>query len=220
MQRNDITVILDRSSSMQSCIEPTINSFNKFLKEQANTKGVQETVWSLVLFDSPDFEDGYKVIYSQIPEKELPELNKNTYIPRGSTALLHAIGKTIDDTGSRLHATPPESRPDKVLIIIITDGLENTPNGYTRKQVFDMIGHQREKYNWTFMFLGAEQKAIAVAATYNIPSGSSCTYSVKTSGSIATAFAGINRSTQKWKTGTTEDNLFTLEEQKEIENAK
>ena len=80
-----------------------------------------------------------------------------TFQPRGTTALLDAIGRTIDETGARLGALPESERPDRVLMVIITDGLENASSHYKRSQIFKMISAQRDVYKWTFLFIAANR---------------------------------------------------------------
>ena len=84
------------------------------------------------------------------------------------TALLDAIGRTIDDLGKRLAALPEEQRPGQVIVAIFTDGLENASQNYTGEKINKMIRHQREVYGWEFLFLAANQDAIATAARMGI----------------------------------------------------
>ena len=84
----------------------------------------------------------------------------DTFQPRGTTALLDAIGRTIDATGDRLCGLPEAERPDRVLIVIVTDGLENASTDYTRARVFDLITTQHDVYRWSFLFMAANQDAI------------------------------------------------------------
>lgn len=113
----DVTVILDRSGSMESIATDVIGSFNVFLATQQRLPG--ECRLSLVQFD-----DEYEVVYAGVPIGEAPRMTDRTFVPRGMTALLDAIGRTIDATGRRLAALPEAERPGTVLVAIITDGLE------------------------------------------------------------------------------------------------
>jgi len=99
-----------------------------------------------------------------------------TYAPDGSTALLDAIGRTIDETGARLAAMSEADRPGKVIIAILTDGEENSSGTFTWAQISDMIRHQQDVYKWEFLFLGANQDAIATAARMNISRNSSANF--------------------------------------------
>jgi hypothetical protein len=99
-----------------------------------------------------------------------------TYAPDGGTALLDAIGRTIDETGARLAAMPEAERPGKVIIAILTDGEENSSRTFTWAQISDKIRHQQEVYKWEFLFLGANQDAIATAARIHIGRHNSATF--------------------------------------------
>ncbi len=171
-----IAVVLDRSGSMESIRESTIEGFNEFLQGQKAVPG--EATLTLVQFDNE-----YQVHHDATPLAGVPPLNDGTYVPRGSTALLDAIGRTINTLGARLAATPERDRPSRVLFTIITDGMENASQEFSREKIFDMITHQRERYGWQFMFLAANQDAIASgrdmgidpahAAKFNATAGSS-----------------------------------------------
>ena len=165
----EIAFILDRSGSMESCREAAMNGFNLFLHKQQQTEGLAKL--TLVLFD-----DEYLVPINALPVAEVIALNHDTYLPRGSTALLDAIGRTIDDLGARLAAMPEQDRPGQVIVAILTDGLENSSQTYTWQQIARAIKQQTEQYRWTFLFLGANQDAIATAAQMNIAAANAATY--------------------------------------------
>lgn len=165
----EIAYILDRSGSMGCLKETAISSFNEFLKEQKAEPG--EATFTLVLFD-----DEYLLHADAVPIGEVVELDASTYVPRSMTALMDAIGRTIDNVGKRLAAMKEEDRPGKVLIAIFTDGHENASSDYTLKKISEMIKHQQEKYSWEFFFLGANQDAIASAARMNIHAYNSSTF--------------------------------------------
>jgi len=170
---SEIAFILDRSGSMQALQEQAISGFNHFLSDQLNHPG--EARLTLVLFD-----DEYLVPVESKPLHEVAPLNANTYVPRNCTALLDAIGRTIDTIGLRLANTPEADRPGQVIVAILTDGLENASTQYTWKDVASRIQHQREKYNWQFLFLGANQDAIATAAQMNIEAANAATIQCST----------------------------------------
>ena len=165
----EIAFILDRSGSMDVCRDAAIAGFNLFLDEQQRTEGLAKL--TLVLFD-----DEYLVPINALPVAEVIALNQDTYIPRGSTALLDAIGRTVDDLGARLAAMPEKDRPAQVIVAILTDGLENSSQTCTWKQIARVIKHQTEQYKWTFLFLGANQDAIATAAQMNIAAANASSY--------------------------------------------
>src|SRR6476620_7328202 len=124
----DVTVILDRSGSMEAIASDVIGGFNQFLAEQQRHPG--DCRLTLVQFD-----DRYEVLYLARPIADAARLTADTFEPRGSTALLDAIGRTIDATGARLAALPEAERPNRVLLAIVTDGQENASVHYTRDRV-------------------------------------------------------------------------------------
>ena len=156
-----VACVIDRSGSMSSVCSDAIGGFNTFLEEQK--KGPGEAVLTLVLFDHE-----YLVVHDAVPVASVAPLDETTYVPRGNTALLDAIGRTIDDLGARLAAMPEEERPGGVIVAILTDGHENSSLEYTRRRVAEMIEHQRTVYNWSFVFLAADQDAIDTAEKLNI----------------------------------------------------
>ena len=111
------------------------------------------------------------------PLDAVPELTQDRFVPRGGTALYDAQGKTIVALGEELAAMPESERPSKVIIMTLTDGMENSSKEYTLAMISTLIKEQREKYNWDFVFLGANQDAVKTAGTMNIPMGSAITYS-------------------------------------------
>lgn len=174
----EIAFILDRSGSMESCQAAAIEGFNRFLDEQQKAEGLAKL--TLVLFD-----DEYLVPAQSLPVAEVLPLNNDTYVPRNSTALLDAIGRTIDELGNHFAALPEPDRPAQVIVAILTDGLENASEKYTWKQVARLIKQQTEQYRWTFLFLGANQDAIATAAQLSIAAANSANYVADAAGSRA-----------------------------------
>ncbi len=165
----EIAFVLDRSGSMNICRDAAIEGFNRFLKEQQQVEGLAKL--TLVLFD-----DEYLVPVNALPVAEVVPLDEETYVPRGSTALLDAIGRTIKELGTRLAALPESDRPAQVIVAILTDGEENSSHNYTWHQLAAAIKRQTEEYRWTFLFLGANQDAIATAAQMNIAAANAASY--------------------------------------------
>ena len=128
----DLTIVLDRSGSMASCAAATIAGFNSFLKEQQAVPG--KATLSLHQFDHR-----YETVYAGIPVTEAVQLTEDTFVPRGNTRLLDAIGRTIDATIKRHEALAEDQRPGRVLIAVITDGGANTSSKYSAAQVSERI---------------------------------------------------------------------------------
>ncbi|RIW27807.1 VWA domain-containing protein [Bacillus salacetis] len=143
----EVVFLLDRSGSMAGLEEDTIGGFNGFVKRQSELEG--KTLVTTVLFD-----DRYELLW-QGAEAEEVNLTEEEYYVRGCTALLDAVGKTIVEVGQRLARTPEDSRPGSVIFAITTDGMENASREFTYEKIKKMIQHQREKYNWEFIFMGA-----------------------------------------------------------------
>ena len=174
----EIIYILDRSGSMHNLTADTIGGYNSMIEKQKNEPG--EAYVTTVLFD-----DGYELLHDHVNIKEIQPITNKEYYAKGCTALLDAVGKTINSIGSRLSATPEEERPEKVILVIVTDGLENSSCEFDKQTVKDMIEHQQNKYSWTFMFLGANMDAVSEAASYGISSGYSRTYMANSRGTDA-----------------------------------
>jgi hypothetical protein len=181
----EIAFVLDRSGSMNHCQQAAIDGFNQFLADQQNTEGLAKL--TLVLFD-----DEYLVPISSVPVQEVVPLTGETYEPRGCTALLDAIGQTIDDLGQRLAALSEKDRPGQVIVAILTDGLENASKRFTWKEVSAKIKHQTDNYKWIFLFLGANQDAIATAANLSIAANNAANYIADGAGSKA-SHAALSR---------------------------
>jgi hypothetical protein len=178
-----IMIILDRSGSMESCKESTVAGFNEFIRTQRELPG--GATIRLVQFD-----DQYETVFDK-NLKNCPELTQKTFVPRGSTALLDAQGRSIVELGQELAAMPEHERPSKVIVVTITDGLENASKNYSLEQIGTMIKEQRDKYSWDFVFLGANQDAIKTAAAMNIPLPSAMSYSTSKAG-IANTMAAVS----------------------------
>jgi uncharacterized protein YegL len=156
----EIIFLLDRSGSMAGLESDTIGGFNGFIKKQGQVEG--ETLVTTVLFD-----DEYEVLWNGIAANQA-KLTEEEYFVRGSTALLDAVGKTILDVGYRFSKASEELRPGKVIVVITTDGQENASKEFTYKKVKELIRHQQEKYNWEFIFMGANIDAAKEAESIGI----------------------------------------------------
>lgn len=158
--QTEIVVILDRSGSMRSIGKSTVEGFNTFLDEQQNSEG--EAFLTLVQFD-----DRYEIDYKSTPIKEVAPLILNeTFVPRGNTALFDAVGKTIEEL---------ETDRD-VILVIITDGHENSSQTYKREAIMKMIETKEKEDGWKVLFLAANQDAIAAGASIGVHSSKSMTW--------------------------------------------
>jgi hypothetical protein len=170
-----ISFVLDRSGSMESVKDDTIGGFNHFLSEQKTVAG--KATITLVQFD-----DRYEYILKMTDIAVAKPLDDKTFVPRGWTALFDAIGRCIDETGAALSKLPESDRPERVIFVILTDGMENASRQYNRESIEDRISHQRDVYKWQFVFLGANQDAISSATSIGIAAKASMTYAQTTVG--------------------------------------
>lgn len=200
----DITIILDRSGSMEYIKDSTIKGFNSFLKEQQNSEG--DANLTLVQFDHD-----YQILYENIDIKEVKKLTQKTFVPRGSTALLDAIGVTINNTKNRIKLTPNDKKPDKVLVVIITDGEENSSNKYSREKIFKKISKREKKDNWNFIFIGSNQDAIAVGSGFGISSDRSLTFANDDDGAKM-AFKSMSENICEMRANHKREFLFSIED--------
>ena len=157
----ELVFILDRSGSMSGLESDTIGGFNSMITKQQKEDG--EALVSTVLFD-----DVTDVIHDRVPVGKVEPLNENQYYVRGCTALLDAVGGAINHIGNVHKYAREEDVPAKTLFVITTDGLENASRNYSFKDIKKMIERQKKKYNWEFLFLGANIDAIQVAGSMGI----------------------------------------------------
>ena len=157
--------ILDRSGSMANMIDDTIGGFNAFIDAQKSLGGTM----SLYLFDNE-----FDVVYEDMPIEEVQNLTKQTFIPRGSTALHDAVGKVITNVGKQIMTGPVD-----INVIIMTDGHENASKKYTSDHIKDLI-EIHTKLGWNFMYMGANQDSILEAGKMGINSDNTLDFDINT----------------------------------------
>ena len=165
----EIVFILDRSGSMSGLEADTIGGFNSMIEKQKNGDG--EAYISTILFD-----DQTEVLYDRVSISKVEPMNDTQYFVRGCTALLDAIGEAIHYIGKVHKYARPEDVPEKTLFIITTDGMENASRRYDYKTVKKMVEHQKSKYHWEFIFLGANIDAVEVAGRFGVSASHAVRY--------------------------------------------
>jgi hypothetical protein len=158
-----ISVILDRSGSMESIRDDIIGGYNAFLNEQKTLPGT--ATLSLVQFDT---NDSYEIIYRFTPIDKAQELDRKTYVPRGGTPLLDTLGRGINDLEKALADIREEDRPAQIVMLIITDGQENSSTEFRKEQIVKMIKDRTDNDGWQFVFLSADMAAIGDAVSYGM----------------------------------------------------
>lgn len=159
-----IVFILDRSGSMASQADDAIGGFNTFIASQKALPS--KATFSLILFD-----DKYEQPYDFTPIAMVKELDHKTFVPRGGTALLDAVGRAIGETGEKLAGMPEVDRPGRVMVAVLTDGEENQSRRFSASEVKSMIEHQQKKYAWQITFLSSDIRASEQALSYGFSVG-------------------------------------------------
>lgn len=181
-----INVIIDGSGSMLPLVDDTIGGCNSFLEDQKKVEG--EAAFTLVTFNTQA-----TTIHDFVPLDKVPQLTREDYRPHSGTALLDAVGFNIDKLGKKLAGMPEEDRPSKVIFLIITDGQENSSVSYTKAKVAQMIKHQREVYNWEFVFMGANIDAVSEGSSLGVSTMNSVNYDA-TKGGTKKLYTDISQS--------------------------
>ena len=187
-----IWFLLDRSGSMGSLAKDVIGGFNEFLTEQAAKPG--EAHLTAVQFDT---QNPFEIFVDNFPISEVPPLTSDVYQPRGGTPLYDAIGQLIQHADDRIQLRAGENQPlEDQLILVFTDGYENSSHTFDNEQVFEMIQTRKDKedQNWTFVFMGANQDAYLAGGGMGIDDGNIQNYSSSSRG-VSESFRSMSRAT-------------------------
>jgi hypothetical protein len=158
-------LILDRSGSMNSCIEQTVDGVNQQIeriKEVSARFPEQELITSLTLFNNQ-----ITPVWTRLRSDQLRQITFADYKPDGMTALLDAVGTTIHEI-QKSTGTELEADEASVVVVIITDGYENSSREYTHEQVASLVRELEMTGKWTFSYIGATLDAIEIAVSFNI----------------------------------------------------
>lgn len=176
--KNNITelvFILDRSGSMAGLESDTIGGFNSMIEKQKKQEG--ECYVSTVLFD-----DVSEVLHDRIKLINVPKMTDQDYTVRGCTALVDAIGDAIHHISNIHKYAREEDVPERTIFVITTDGFENASRRYTSEHIKRMIEYQKEKYDWEFLFIGANIDAVETANSYGINQDRAVNYNADSKG--------------------------------------
>ena len=204
----ELVFILDRSGSMGGLESDTIGGYNSMLSKQKKEKTGKVSV-TTVLFD-----DQYELLYNQVPIEKVSPMTEEEYYVRGSTALLDAIGKTVMQVKAN---QDKKEIKDKVLFVIITDGMENASREYRADQIKKSIEERKEKNNWEFLFLGANIDAIGAAKDIGIDSSRAVRFKSDKKGT-AKNYEVLNEAIKEIRGGYQLNNSWKNEIEEDVKN--
>jgi len=187
-----ITVILDRTGSMEVIRDDTIGGFNAFLHDQQAQSGT--ATLTLVQFDS---RDPYEVIHHFQPIAAVPDLSRATYVPRASTPLLDAIGRGINDLEAQLTQWPEAERPEQIVVAIVTDGKENASREFDKATVERMI-REKQDADWQFIFLSADLSAVSEAIARGVKASAAMSHD-KTAAGTASGWKAVSKQVRNYR---------------------
>ena len=200
----ELVFILDRSGSMSSMAKEAVGGFNSFLEEQKKLPG--DAKLTVALFDHE-----YMLLCDGKNIKEVEPLTDKTYEPRGTTALLDAVGRTLDQVGKRINSAnhscsacgTDTKKPTKVLVAILTDGLENASKDYKKARINEMIAHHKKNHDWQFLFLAANQDAFSEGSSLGVLHNMSMNYTMDSAG-FSKGFGTLNTSAKLYRAVSTD----------------
>jgi hypothetical protein len=202
----DVTILLDRSGSMKSIREATVAGINKFIDEMNRVPG--EGIWSLAQFDDPDSARGAResfphIVFQDRADSEVPRFEVADFMPRGRTALIDAVCFTVQKLSARILPLPEADRP-RVMVVIMTDGLENASREFSSARMRELIAEAQGVHGWEFIYLGANQDAFAEAGKFGIDTrvrdgvSNKIDYTADSQG-VGEAFQACGKNARRWK---------------------
>lgn len=196
-----IQLLIDRSGSMYGIRSDAEGGVKTFIEEQRALPGKCTLRFA-------HFDDRYEIVHESLPIADAP-----VYVltPRGSTALLDAWGRTMVDFGAELAALSEDERPDNVVFVVVTDGLENSSTEWTYESVSVKVKEQTEKWGWKFLYLGSGQDAVHEGAKLGVPRSQSLTYGV-TGQSVNSSYSAAAAAVTRTRSG--KSVTFTADERK------
>lgn len=182
-----LCLVVDRSGSMQTIYKDMNGAIQTLLDDQAALDGTIRV--DVVLFDTT-IDVAHENVHPSDVRHDLIE-------PRGMTALNDAIGVAIKRLGNKFKIMDEGNRPSKVIVVVVTDGGENSSREYTAEQIKAMVTEQTDQWGWQFTYLAANVDAFATGSTYGFAANQTLQYVPTASGatnSFAAASANITRS--------------------------
>lgn len=174
----DIVFLLDRSGSMSGIENDTIGGYNSYIESQKKNNAKVTTIL---------FDDKYEMLTKREDIKNIKKLTNKEYYVRGCTALLDAIGTTIDFMD--------KEKAKKVMFVITTDGMENASKEYNRAKIKEMIkGHK----DWEFIYIGADIDSYSEGQSIGIDSSNISNYRKDKKG-VSMLYSAISNATENYR---------------------
>lgn len=174
----DIVFLLDRSGSMGGIETDTIGGYNSYINEQKKNNAKVTTIL---------FDDRYEMLTKREDIKNIKKLTNKEYYVRGCTALLDAIGNTINFMD--------KEKANKVMFVITTDGMENASKEYNRAKIKEMIqGHK----DWEFIYIGADIDSYSEGQSIGIDSKNISNYRKDKKG-VSMLYSAISNATENYR---------------------
>lgn len=190
-----LAILVDHSGSMKQCREDMEGGLNTFIEEQAKVEGECEITLA-------EFDDSYDLVW---PIQPITQVDKYELRPRGMTALLDGMGKFINTVGDELRKRSESQRPSKVIVMVVTDGLENASVEYSgeegKRRIKELVEQQKSMWKWEFVFLGANMDAIAEGGSIGITKGASMTYNQGSGMAVRNMYAASAANVAAYRSG-------------------
>lgn len=206
----ELVFILDKSGSMAGLEADTIGGYNAMLNKQKEATG--EAIVTTVLFSN-----GLDLLHDRINIKGVAPITEREYEVGGMTALLDAIGSTIQKIGNVQKRTSEDERAKRVLFVITTDGMENASKEYDAETVKELIANQKKQYDWEFIFLGANIDAVSTAAKFGIHEDFAVKYHADSEGTQVN-FEALNEAVTTFREGRKMDRTWKAKIEKDFEH--
>ncbi|MBO4360630.1 MAG: VWA domain-containing protein [Eubacteriaceae bacterium] len=188
----ELVFILDRSGSMSGLESDTIGGFNAMIEKQKAEEGT--ALVTTVLFDNE-----YELLHDRIGLERISPMSSKEYWVRGSTALIDAIGRSVEHISNIHKYIRQEDVPEKTVFVITTDGMENASHSYSASQVRSMI-EDKKKEGWEFLFLGANIDAVQTAKHFGISEANAVNYMPDGQGTM-NLYASVSKAVSSVRTG-------------------
>ena len=210
-QMTELVFILDRSGSMGGLVKDTIGGFNGMIDKQKTETG--KAFVTTILFD-----DKIETLHDRIDLEKIQPLTNKDYFVRGSTALLDAVGKTINHISNIYKYIRPEDVPSKTMFIITTDGLENSSREFSYAKIKSLI-EEKQKLGWEFIFIGANMDAVTEGAKFGIAAERAVNYHADKIGT-GNLFDAVSASVSEMRNSRNVSNAWRKNIDKDYNNRK